>query len=193
MERFRDSRSRRGGDRRRRRGAARRDRGVRPRRHGRAGLQVAARQGAHGDGRGRDRRGARPRRPAGRLGDALPRHDEGRLVPQSLAHGADPRPGGAGPRARARALGRAVRPHRRRANLAARLRRAHLEAARARRRPHRPRDDPHAPRPRRPPGRRRLHGVHDHAAVQGRRPHRRRVRLLARRAGASSCSAASPS
>ena len=115
-----------------------------------AGLQVAARQGAHGDGRGRRRRGARARRPAGRLGDALPRHDEGRLVPEPLAHGAAPRPGGARPRARARAVGRAVRPHARRPHPPARLRRPHLQAARPRRRPHRPRDDPHAPGPRRP-------------------------------------------
>ena len=46
--------------------------GVRRRR-----LQVAARQGAHGDGRGRHRRRARQRRCVGRLADALPRHDAG--------------------------------------------------------------------------------------------------------------------
>ena len=50
---------------------------------------------------------------------------------------------------RARGLGRAVRPHRRRADLPARLRRPPLRPARPRRRPHRPGDDPHPPAARR--------------------------------------------
>ena len=62
----------------------------------------------------------------------------------------------------------------------AQLRRPPLPAAGARRRPHRPGDDPHAAGPRHPPGHRRAHGVHDHHAAQGRRPRRRRVRLRAR-------------
>ena len=46
---------------------------------------------------------------------------------------------------------------------AAQLRRPPLSAPGARRRPHRPRDDPHAAGSRHPPGHRRLHGVHDRA------------------------------
>ena len=49
----------------------------------------------------------------------------------------------------ARGLGRAVRPHRGRAHLPARLRRPPLRPARPRRRPHRPGDDPHPPAARR--------------------------------------------
>ena len=56
------------------------------------------------------------------------------------------------------------------------LRRAPVRAAGARRRPHRPRDDPHPPAARRRPRHRRLHGVHGHPAAQGRRRGRRRVR-----------------
>ena len=47
---------------------------------------------------------------------------------------------------------------------AAQLRRPPLRAARARRRPHGPRDDPHAPGPRHPPGHRRAHGVRPSSA-----------------------------
>ena len=62
----------------------------------------------------------------------------------------------------------AGRPH-----PAAQLRRPPLSAPGARRRPHRPGDDPHAAGPRHPPGHRRPHGVHGHRAAQGRRPRRR--------------------
>ncbi len=55
-------RARRAGDRRRRRRAARGHRPRRPGCHGGPGLQVAARQGAHRDGRGRHRGGAGQRR-----------------------------------------------------------------------------------------------------------------------------------
>ena len=79
---------------------------------------------------------------------ALPRHDARRQVPQQLAHGADPRAGGARARPRARGVGRRVRPHARRPHRPAPVRRAHLLAPRAHGRPHRPRDDPHAPGPR---------------------------------------------
>src|SRR3982074_1033896 len=44
----------------------------------------------------------------------------------------------------------------------------------ARRRPHRPGDDPHAAAARRPQGHRRVHGVHDQPAAEGRRPRGRR-------------------
>ena len=128
--------------------------------HGRPGLQVAARQGAHGDGRGRHRRGARQRRRPRQLAGPLRRHDARRPVRQQLAHGRAARQGGARPRARARGLGRGLRPHPGRPHPAAQLRRPPLPAARARRRPHRPRDDPHAAGPRHPPGHRRAHGVH---------------------------------
>ena len=116
-----------------------------------------------------------------------------RQVPQQLADGADPRPGGARPGARARGVGRAVRPHRGRAHPPARLRRAPLRAARPRRRPHRPRDDPHAPAPRRAPGHRRVHGVHDHPPAEGRRPHRRRASATGGSRAGSSCSTPRPS
>ena len=68
----------------------------------------------------------------------------GRQVPEQLAHGRAAREGGARPRARARALGRRLRPHARGRDVAARVRRPHPPAARAHRRPHRPRADPHA-------------------------------------------------
>ena len=60
-----------------------------------------------------------------------------------------------------RRMGRGVRPHEGRPHPAAEFRRAYLSAAGARRRSHRPGDDPHAARSRRAPGHRRLHGVHD--------------------------------
>ena len=55
-------------------------------------------------------------------------------------------------------VGRAVRPHARRTNSPAQLRRAPLSAARARRRPHGARADSHAAGSRRAPGHRRAHG-----------------------------------
>ena len=75
---------------------------------------------------------------------------------------AAPRPGGAGPRPRARVLGRRLRPDPRRPDPPAAVRRPLLPAPRPRRRPDRARDDPDAPGP---GGRGRdhgLHGVHDH-------------------------------
>ena len=73
---------------------------------------------------------------------------------------------------------------------AAQLRRPPLPAPRARRRPHRPGDDPHAAGPRHPPGHRRAHGVHRRHAAQGRRPRRRRVRLRPRARPLPACSSA---
>ena len=119
---------------------------------GRPDLQVAARQGAHGDGRGRHRGGAGQRRRPRQLAGALRRHDARRAVRQQLAHGRAAREGSAGPRARARGVGRAVRPHAGRPHPPAQLRRPPLSAPRARRRPHRSRDDPHAPGSRDPSG-----------------------------------------
>ena len=49
----------------------------------------------------------------GQLAGALPRHHARRQDAQQLADGRAPRQGGAGPHLRARALGGAVRPHRR--------------------------------------------------------------------------------
>ena len=141
--------------RRRRGGAAGGDRGRRAGRAHGARLQVAARQGPHRDGRGRDRRRPRQRVPRGQLAGALPRHDARRQVAQQLADGPDPRPGGSRAGARARGVGRAVRPHARRAHPPARLRRPPVRPAGPRRRPHRARDDPHAPAPRGPGGDRR--------------------------------------
>ena len=85
----------------------------------------------------------------GQLAGPLPRHHARRQAAEQLAHGPAPRPGVAGPRARARGVGRAVRSHQGRTHPAARLRRPPLRAPGPRRRPHRPRDDPHAAEPRR--------------------------------------------
>ena len=142
-------------DRRRRLRPARRDRRPRGRRQDRDRLQVAARQGAHRDGRGRHRRGHGQPLARGQLGGALPRHHAWREDAQQLADGPAARPGGARAGPGARGLGRAVRPHRGRADLAARLRRPPLRPARPRRRPHRPGDDPHPPAARRRPRHRR--------------------------------------
>ena len=83
-----DLRARRPGDRRRRRRAPRRDRGVRG---GRVkvglGLQVAAGEGAHRDGRRRRRGGAGERGRPGQLAGPLRRHHARRPVRQQLAHG----------------------------------------------------------------------------------------------------------
>ena len=103
----------------------------------RARLQVAPRQGAHGHGRGGRRRRARERRAEGQLEGPLPRHDEGRPLPEPVAHGAAPRDGSARPGEGARGVGRALRPHGRRAHPPAQLRRSQVPAPRARRRPHR--------------------------------------------------------
>ncbi len=64
---------------------------------------------------------------------------------------------------RARGVGRGLRPHEGRADQPAQLRRPPLPAARARRRPHGARADPHAAGPRRPSGHRLPHGVHGRA------------------------------
>ena len=64
---------------------------------------------------------------------------------QQLAHGADPRHGGARSGLRARALGALVRPHQRRPHHSARLRRPPLRPPGPRRRPHRAGADPHPP------------------------------------------------
>ena len=107
-------------------------------------LQVAARQGAHGHGRGRHGGGDGQRRRPRQLAGALRRHDARRPVRQQLADGRAARQGSARSRARARSVGRGVRPHAGRPHPAAQLRRPSLSAPRARRRSHRPRADPHA-------------------------------------------------
>ena len=144
------------------------------------GLQVAARQGPHGHGRGGHGGGDGPRRRSRQLEGPLLGHHARRPVPQQLADGRAARQGGARSRARAGGLGRRLRSHQGRPHPAAQLRRPPLPAAGARRRSHRPGDDPHAARPRRPPGLQGLHGAHDHQAVRRRRAHRRRVRLRPR-------------
>ena len=67
------------------------------------------------------------------------------------------------------AMGRRLRSHQGRPHPAAEFRRAHLSAAGPRRRSHRPGDDPHAAGPRRAPGDRRVHGMHDPLDPQRRR------------------------
>ncbi len=62
----------------------------------------------------------------------------------------------------------------------AELRRPQVSAPGPRRRPHRPRTDPHAAGSRHPPGHLSLHGADGHPAPQGRRPHRRGARLRPR-------------
>ncbi len=114
------------------------------------------------------RRVARQRRARGQLEHPLPGHDVRRQVPEQLAHGRTARQGGARPRSRARALGRRLRPYPGPPHVTARVRRPHLPAAGPHRRPHRARDDPHAPGQDRPQRRRRLHGDDDHAPDQGR-------------------------
>ena len=104
-----DPRTRRARHRRRRRGPARGDRGVGGRRVGRPRLQVAPRQGAHGDGRRRHRGRARQRRRSRQLEGPFRRHDARRPVREQLAHGGAARQGGARSRARARSVGRDVR------------------------------------------------------------------------------------
>ena len=137
------ARLRRPGDRRRRRRPARRDRGARAGHAHRDHLQVAVRQGAHGDGRGRRRGGDGQRQQQRQLAGPLPRHHARRQVPQQLADGRAAREGGAGPGLGAGDLRRAVRPHQGRQDQPAQLRRPRVPAAGARRRPHRPGADPH--------------------------------------------------
>ena len=139
------------------------------REHG-ADLQVAPRQGPHGDGRGRHRGRDGQRLARGQLEGPLPRHDAGREAPQQLADGPAPRPGGAGPGAGAGGVGRALRPDEGRPHPPARLRRAPLRAAGPRRRPDRAGDDPHPPAARGAQGDHGLHGVHAAEPPQGRRP-----------------------
>ena len=126
-------------------GPARRDRGLERRRADGAGLQVAARQGAHGDGRGRRRRGARQRRPRPTTGSVHFQDtmfggkylNNWRMAELHAKEAPD----------RVRELeqwGARLRPHAGRADVAARVRRPHLQAARPHRRPHRARADPHA-------------------------------------------------
>ncbi len=147
---------------------------------GGAGLQVAARQGPHGDGRGRRRRGDGQRVLGGQLAGPLPRHDARRQDAEQLADGPAARPGGAGAGPRARELGRAVRPDQGRPDDPAGLRRPPLRPAGPRRRPHRPGDHPDAAAEGRLDGHRRLHGVQGPPpAGRRRRPHLRRRRLLA--------------
>ncbi|CAK7281267.1 Succinate dehydrogenase flavoprotein subunit [Streptomyces misionensis JCM 4497] len=129
----------------RRRRAAGRDRGARAGRPYGGDLQVAVRQGAHGDGRGRHRGGDGQRQRARHLADALPRHDARRQVPQPVADGRAARAGGPAAGVGAGDLGCAVRPYEGRPDLAAQLRRSRVPAPRARRRPHRPGADPHPP------------------------------------------------
>ena len=108
----------------------------------RAGLQVAAGQGPHRDGRGRRGRRPRQRLCRGQLAGPFPRHHARRQDAQQLAHGPAPRPGVARPGPRARGLGSPVRPDQGRPHPPARLRRPPLRPPGPRRRPDRPRADP---------------------------------------------------
>ena len=73
------------------------------------------------------------------------------------------------------------------------FRRPQVSAPCPRRRPHRPRDDPHAPGPRHPPGHRRAHGMHGADAAEGRRPRRRARWVTSASAGGSWFSRPRPS
>ncbi len=68
-----------------------------------------------------------------------------RAVPQQLAHRRDPGERGAGARAGAGAVWRGLRPHARRPDHAAPIRRPHLPPPEPCRRPHRPGTDAHRP------------------------------------------------
>ena len=116
------------------------------------------------------------------LAGPLPRHHARRQVPQPLADGRAARQGGAGAGLGARDLRRAVRPHARRADQPAQLRRPRVPPPRPRRRPHRARADPHPAaedrlaaaggpaRPRRPRGAPQgLRRVHHHRPAAQRR------------------------
>ena len=128
-----EARVRRRRDRRRWCRSARRHRGSRRRGEGRRGVQVAARQGAHRHGRGRHRGGDGQPVRRGQLAGALPRHHARREDAEQLADGAAARAGGPRARARARGVGRSLRPHPGRPDLPARLRRPPLRPARPRR------------------------------------------------------------
>ena len=125
----------------------------------------------------------------GQLAGPLPRHDAGRQVPQQLAHGAAPRPGGAGAGAASSRSGARSSTARKDGLILQRdfgghsyARLAHvgdrtgLEMIRTLQH--------HA----RAPGHRRLHGVHDHAPAEGRRPRLRRASATGARPGSSSSS-----
>ena len=98
--------------------------------------------------------------PRGQLAGPLPRHHARRQAAQPLAHGRAARQGGARPGVGAGAVGRPVRPHPRRPDQPARLRRPPLRPPGPRRRPHRPGDDPHPAAADGEPRHRRVHGVH---------------------------------
>ena len=142
--------------------------------------QVAARQGAHRDGGGRDRRRPRQRGRPRRLEDPLRGHHAGRPVRGQPDDGRAPRPGSAGPGPGTGGLGGGVRPHDRPENPPAQLRRPQVPAARARRGPDRAGDDPHPPGPRDPSRDRRPHGVDGHGADHRWRPGGRGFRLRPR-------------
>ena len=150
------SRIRRPGGRRGRRGIARGDRSVGCGREDRRGHEIAARQGAHGDGRRRHGGGDGQRGRSRQLARPLRRHHARRPVPEQLPHGGAAREGSAGARAGTGSLGRDLRSHQGRPHSAAQLRRASLSAPGARGRSHRSRNDPHAAGSRHPSGHRRV-------------------------------------
>ncbi len=155
-------------------------------RHQRQGVRVGLLcksllgQGPHGHGRRRHRRGARQRRRPRQLEGAFRRHHARRPVRQQLADGGAARQRSPRSGPRAGGVGRGLRPHRRRPHPPAQLRRPQVPAPGARRRSHRPRDDPHAAGSRHPPRPRRPHGVHRRRAAHRRSARRRRVRLRPR-------------
>jgi len=143
-------------------------------------LQIAAGQGAYGDGRRGDGRGAGKLRPARQLEDPLPRHDARRQVSESVAHGRAARKGVPGSGARARGVGRRLRSDPRRIDQSAKFRGASLPAAGPRRRPHRARDHPNASGSLRPSGDAGLHGVYGDRADARWRADRGAARLFPR-------------
>ena len=129
-----------------------RHRGIECGRQGRHRLQVAARQGAYGDGRRRHGGRSRQRRRPRQLEGSFRRHDARRAVPEQVADGRVARPG------IGRSGSRKWKPGDRlfdRTNdgriSATEFRRPPLSAAGAHRRPHGPGNDPHTlQEPRRP-------------------------------------------
>ncbi len=104
--------------------------------------KIPARQGAHRHGRRRNGRRDGQRRRSRQLARSFRRYHARRAVHEQLADGRDPCEGSPGTRERTRSLGRGIRPHARRQDPPAQFRRPPLSAPGARRRPHRPRNDP---------------------------------------------------
>src|SRR5260370_227725 len=114
---------------------------------------------------------------ARQLASGFRRHDAGRSICESVAHGRVARERSAGPRARTGSMGSSFRSHRRRAHSAAQFWRPQISAACPCRRPYRSGDDSHPARSWRAPRHRRAHGTHDPVDLERWRSRRWRLWL----------------